>query len=394
MLCFKTARNSPFFDGCDFDASLASHCGIFPCLVKDHAANRFQRRFSLCAIDRRRDLLLSQIPESHRGRIVPDRDVIPIVGKGDGGDSVGPIPILQGRRQHLVLKVPHVDLSRPGSRHVDEAIGMQARGRVSIVVVRELAPEGRDWLQALLFGEPVGHDQAAVRRGSADVLLGRVDPDVYHRGGHVDDLTGIGMTVCVSVSFSVAAQRKQRDDSLVASDNDHGFPNVDAGGHGSKGKRVLDHLVDLVVDDDLFVSSDRNGEVVIVVVVVAVAVIVVVSAAGNAENPAIGGLVPRLGSQEFAGRQALRGGGRGGRRLERGFADLVQLCPDIAHGPQIVFREIVFENGGRGFDNPSSFRRGWFLGGRRSRHRRFLGSSRINGSSTNGIGIGARTPLF
>mmetsp|Transcript_20574 Transcript_20574/g.48336 ORF Transcript_20574/g.48336 Transcript_20574/m.48336 type:complete len:391 (+) Transcript_20574:281-1453(+) len=390
MLCFKTARNSPFFDGCDFDASLASHCGIFPCLVKDHAANRFQRRFSLCAIDRRRDLLLSQIPESHRGRIVPGRDVIPIVGKGNGGDSVGPIPILQGRRQHLVLKVPHVELARPGSRHVDEAIGMQARGRVSIVV-RELALEDRDWLQALLFGEPVGHDQAAVRRGRADVLFGRVDPDVYHRGGHVDDLSGIGMTV--SVSVSVAAQRKQRDDSLVASDNDHGFPNVDAGGHGAKGKRVLDHLVDLVVDDDLFVSSDRNGEV----------VIVVVSAAGNAENPAVGGLVPRLGSQEFAGRQALRGGGRSGRRLERGFADLVQLCPDIAHGPQIVFREIVFESGGRGFDNPSSFRRGWFLGGRRSRHRRFLGrirgssssssSSGINGNGS-GIGIGARTPLF
>mmetsp|Transcript_29211 Transcript_29211/g.61058 ORF Transcript_29211/g.61058 Transcript_29211/m.61058 type:complete len:209 (-) Transcript_29211:76-702(-) len=207
---------------------------------------------------------------------------------------------------------------------------MQARGRVTFVVVFG-GLKCCDLLQVHFFGHVVGHDQAPVRCGSANMLVGWMDPNVHNFG--------------TDVNFSLAAitftlQGENGDVPLVISGNDERLPNINAGGHGTKGQCVLDNLVDFVVDHEMFVFSGRHGEIVVVVAVV--------TAAGDTGNPLIGGPVPRLLLQKRDVSQIFRRRSIGGRRFECGFADLVQLRPDLVHGPQIIFRKVVFENLGSG----------------------------------------------
>jgi len=78
------------------------------------------------------------------------------------------------------------------------------------------------------------------------MLVGWMDPNVHNFG--------------TDVNFSLAAitftlQGENGDVPLVISGNDERLPNINAGGHGTKGQCVLDNLVDFVVDHEMFVFS-------------------------------------------------------------------------------------------------------------------------------------------
>mmetsp|Transcript_26603 Transcript_26603/g.62497 ORF Transcript_26603/g.62497 Transcript_26603/m.62497 type:complete len:233 (-) Transcript_26603:713-1411(-) len=214
---------------------------------------------------------------------------------------------------------------------------MEGRGGVGFLLL--LGREGSDLLQPFLPGDPARHDHASVLGCGADVLPRGMDANVHDRGADFDG---------VRLAGPLAPERKRSDGSLRVPGCDQAFFDVDAGSHRPEGEGVLNYLLDLVVHDDLLVLAGRHGEVTVAV-------------RRDAGNPAVGGFVPGLGFQKLALSEGLRRGSLGGRRLERRFAKLVQLRPDIRHGPQVLVRQVVLENLGGGFEYPPSFGGGLFV---------------------------------